>query len=350
MSIAVVILNWNGEKYLRKFLPILIEHTQNVRNTEIVVADNGSSDGSLKLLKDDFPEVRTILFEKNYGFAEGYNRALKEIESKYFVILNSDVEVTPNWLLELYEYMENNKNVSACQPKILSYNQRNSFEYAGACGGFIDKYGYPFCRGRIFGEIEEDNGQYDDIVDIFWASGACLFIRSEDFWEVGGFDEEFFAHQEEIDLCWRLKSRDKRIVCIPKSVVYHIGGGTLKTENPYKTYLNFRNNLLLLYKNLPHKLLVKTFDIRFYLDNLAAFHLLMQGKLQNAKAITDARTDFRKMVDKFSEKRNENVLKSNTSIENEIVQTSILFEYYVKGHKKFSQISKAIEVIKKKSE
>lgn len=347
MSVAVVILNWNGEKYLRKFLPILKEHTNNVRNAEIIVADNGSSDGSMKLMEEEFPEIRTILFEKNYGFAEGYNRALKEIESKYYVLLNSDVEVTENWLSTLHNYMEANEHISACQPKILSYHNREYFEYAGAAGGFIDKYGFTFCRGRIFGKVEKDEGQYDNIIDVFWASGACLFIRSADYWEVGGFDEDFFAHMEEIDLCWRLKSRGKRIVCVPQSAVYHIGGGTLKVENPYKTFLNFRNNLLLLYKNLPHKSLKKIFDIRFYLDNLAALHLLLQGRLQNARAVLDARTDFRKVVNKFNDKRNENILKSNTSIDKEIVQSSIIFEYYIKGNKKFSQIKRVAEVIKK---
>ncbi len=347
MSISIVILNWNGEKYLNKFLPILQEYTSNVEKAEIIVADNGSKDGSVKLMEEKFPEIRTILFEKNYGFAEGYNKALREVESDYYVILNSDVEVTPNWLSVLYDYMQANPDVSACQPKIRSYHRRDYFEYAGAAGGFMDKYGYPFCRGRIFGEVEKDEGQHDEVVDIFWATGACLFIRAADFWEAGGFDEEFFAHQEEIDLCWRLKSRGKRIVCVPQSVVYHIGGGTLKAESPYKTYLNFRNNLLMLYKNLPHKLFKKTFDVRFYLDNLAALHLLLQGKIQNAKAISDARTEFRKVSPKFAEKRDENILKSVTSIDKEIVQTSILYEYYVKRHRKFSQIKAAQEVIKK---
>ena len=347
MSVSIVILNWNGEKYLKKFLPILQEHTSNLEKAEIIVADNGSKDGSAKLMKEHFPEIRTILFEKNYGFAEGYNKALREVESDYYVILNSDVEVTPNWLSTLYDYMKANPDVSACQPKIRSYHRRDYFEYAGAAGGFIDKFGYPFCRGRIFGEVEKDEGQYDEVVDIFWATGACLFIHAADFWEAGGFDEEFFAHQEEIDLCWRLKSRGKRIVCVPQSVVYHIGGGTLKAESPYKTYLNFRNNLLMLYKNLPYKLFKTTFDVRFYLDNLAALHLLMQGKMQNAKAISDARTEYRKVSPKFAEKRNENILKSVTSIDKEIVQTSILYEYYVKRHRKFSQIEAAQEVIKK---
>ena len=310
-----------------------------MRDVEIVVADNGSTDGSLQLLAEKFPTVKVDAFEKNYGFAGGYNKALKNINSEYYVLLNSDVEVAKGWLSTLYDYMTNNPDVAACQPKILSYYRRNYFEYAGAAGGFIDKYGYPYCRGRIFGVVEEDTGQYDDIKDVFWASGACLFIRSADYWDAGGLDEEFFAHMEEIDLCWRLKSRGKRIVCVPQSVVYHIGGGTLNAEHPRKTYLNFRNNLLMLYKNLPHKNIKRVFDVRFYLDNLAAIHLLVQGKYQNAKAITDARTDFRAIQSKFSELRKENILKSVNSLQKEISQHSLIYEFYIKRHKKFSEIS-----------
>ncbi|MBP1637274.1 MAG: glycosyl transferase family 2 [Bacteroidetes bacterium] len=348
MSVSVVILNWNGEKYLSEFLPVLQNNLDNVPDAEIIVADNGSTDGSLKLLAERFPSVKVNAFDKNYGFAEGYNKALKNIESDYYVLLNSDVEVSKGWLSVLYEYMEKNPEVAACQPKILSYNRRNYFEYAGAAGGFIDKFGYPYCRGRIFGEVEEDLGQYDDIKDVFWASGACMFIRSVDYWEAGGLDADFFAHMEEIDLCWRLKSRGKRIVCIPQSVVYHIGGGTLSAENPRKTYLNFRNNLLMLYKNLPGKSLKRVFDIRFYLDNLAALHLLLQGKYQNAKAVTDARTDFRTIQPQFSEKRNENTLKSVNSLQHEISQHSLIYEFYIKRHKKFSEISPNVEITEMK--
>lgn len=339
MSVSVVILNWNGEKYLNEFLPVLLKNIEDVPGAEVVVADNGSTDGSLQLLSEKFPTVKVDAFDKNYGFAGGYNKALKNINTEYYVLLNSDVEVTKGWLSTLYTYMNENPEVAACQPKILSYHRRNYFEYAGAAGGFIDKYGYPFCRGRIFGEVEEDRGQYDDIKDIFWATGACLFIRSADYWEAGGLDDEFFAHMEEIDLCWRLKSRGKRIVCIPQSVVYHIGGGTLNAEHPRKTYLNFRNNLLLLYKNLPHKSLKHVFDVRFFLDNLAALHLLLQGKYQNAKAVTDARTDFRTIQSKFSDKRQENILKSVSSLQKEISQHSLIYEFYFKRHKKFSEIS-----------
>lgn len=338
MSVSVVILNWNGKKYLEEFLPHLVDSVKDMPEAEIVVADNASIDGSIQFLKENYPNIRTDVFDKNYGFAGGYNRALEKIKSEYYVLLNSDVEVTKDWLKILYDYMQVNPGVAACQPKIRSYHKRNYFEYAGASGGYIDKYGYPYCRGRIFGVVEEDKGQYDDICDVFWATGACLFIRSEEYWNAGGLDEDFFAHMEEIDLCWRLKSRGKRIVCNPQSVVYHIGGGTLDAEHPRKTYLNFRNNLLLLYKNLPHKSLIKTFNVRFYLDNLAAFHLLLQGKIQNVKAITDARTDFRNMQAKFTKKRDENILKSVKSTFREISQNSLIYEFYIKRHKKFSDI------------
>ena len=338
MSVSIVILNWNGKKYLEEFLPFLVESIKNMPEAEIVVADNASIDDSVQFLKKNYPAILTEVFDKNYGFAGGYNRALKNIKSEYYVLLNSDVEVTPDWLTVLYNYMQSNPSVAACQPKILSYHHRTYFEHAGAAGGYIDKYGYPFCRGRIFGVVEEDKGQYDDVCDVFWASGACLFIRSADFWNAGAFDEEFFAHMEEIDLCWRLKSRGRRIVCNPQSVVYHIGGGTLQADDPKKTYLNFRNNLLMLYKNLPHKSLVKTFNARFYLDNLAALRLLLQGKIEHVKAITDARTDFRTMQADFANKRNENILKSVKSTFLEISQNSLIYEFYVKRHKKFSEI------------
>ena len=337
MRTAVVILNWNGEKFLNQFLPVLLRNTQ-LPGVDIYVADNASTDNSLSLIEEQFPTVKTLLLDKNYGFAGGYNKALAQINADYFVLLNSDVEVTENWLQPLLNYMNENADVAACQPKIKSFYNRDYFEHAGASGGFIDYLGFPFCRGRVVGTAEMDRGQYDTVIDVFWATGACLLIRSELYNQVGGLDDEFFAHMEEIDLCWRLKSRGRRIVCNPQSVVYHIGGGTLKTEHPRKTYLNFRNNLLMLYKNLPHKSLKKTFDVRFYLDNLAAFHMLLQGKIQNLKAITDARTDFRNMQADFAEKRKENILKSVQSTFQEISQSSLLYEFYIKRRKKFSDI------------
>lgn len=340
-TVSVVILNWNGKKYLEKFLPFLLESIRDMPQAEIVVADNASTDDSLEFLKQNYKNsVKTIVLDRNYGFAGGYNRALKQIESDYYVLINSDVEVTKDWLKVLYNYMEANPKVAACQPKILSYHKRNYFEYAGAAGGFIDKLGYPYCRGRIFHVLEEDKGQYDDIKDVFWASGACFIIRKEDFWNVGAFDEDFFAHMEEIDLCWRINSRGRRVTCNPQSVVYHIGGGTLNAESPRKTYLNFRNNLLMLYKNLPHKSVKKTFDTRFYLDNLAAFVMLLQRKPEHLKAVTDARTDFRNMQEDFAEKRNENILKSVRSTFKTISQKSILYEFYIKRHRKFSELTR----------
>jgi len=343
MSTAIVILNWNGEKFLQQFLPVLIKYTT-LPASEIIVADNCSTDSSLSILKDQFPAIRTIILDKNYGFAGGYNKALAQINADYYVLLNSDVEVTTGWLEPLIQYLSENKDVAACQPKILSYYKRTHFEHAGAAGGFIDRFGFPFCRGRILGVVEEDKGQYDDIVDIFWASGACMAIRAEMFWKAGGLDDDFFAHMEEIDLCWRLKSRGHRIVCIPESKVYHIGGGTLNVESPHKTYLNFRNNLLMLYKNLPAIVLKRTLFWRFLFDYAAAFQLFMTGKSKNAIAVFKARKDFKKMVSNFVVKRNDNLLYSTIEHPTEILQKSIVLNYYLKGMKTFSDIG----LIKKK--
>ena len=337
MTVSIVILNWNGEKFLKKYLPILIKNTI-ADDIEIVVADNGSTDNSIELIKSSFTEVRTILFDKNYGFAGGYNKALSQIEAEYFVLLNSDVEVTESWLDPLLKYMDQHKDVAACQPKILSQVNRSYFEHAGASGGFIDKYGFPFCRGRIFGKVEQDNGQYDTIIDIFWASGACLMIRSEAFNKVGGLDDDFFAHMEEIDLCWRLKNRAYRIVCIPESIVYHVGGGTLNVEHPYKTYLNFRNNLFMLYKNLPNATLKKTLNTRFWFDYLAAFQMFITGKTKNAISVFKARKDFKNRVIYFKEKRNDNLLYSTIMDHPEMLQKSLVFEYYLSGKIFFSKV------------
>ena len=245
--VSVVILNWNGVDMLRKFIPSVIDNSVG-EGIEICVADNASSDGSLEMLRTEFPVVRLIELDRNYGFAEGYNRALAQVDAEYVVLLNSDVEVTSHWLEPLLDYMDTHSGTVACQPKLLSWHNKEYFEYAGASGGFIDRYGYPFCRGRIFDVVEKDCGQYDTVTEVMWVTGAALFIRLADYREVGGLDDHFFAHMEEIDLCWRLRSRGKKLVCIPQSVVYHVGGATLKKENPRKTFLNFRNNLLMLYK------------------------------------------------------------------------------------------------------
>ncbi|MDD4728080.1 MAG: glycosyltransferase family 2 protein, partial [Dysgonamonadaceae bacterium] len=240
-KISIIILNWNGEELLKKFLPSILMYSPSL-NCEIVVADNHSIDNSVVMLKENFPSVKLILFDKNYGFAEGYNRAIHQINATYVVLLNSDVEVTENWLQPMIDYLDSHRHTSAIQPKILSYANKQMFEYAGAAGGYIDRYAYPFCRGRILNVLEEDKGQYDNVEHVFWATGACLCIRRADYVNVGGLDNDFFAHMEEIDLCWRLQSRGKNIVVMPESVVYHVGGASLDIENPRKTYLNFRNN------------------------------------------------------------------------------------------------------------
>jgi GT2 family glycosyltransferase len=336
-SLAVVILNWNGSEYLQKFLPPLIERTT-LPGVEIVVADNGSTDNSVNLLKNDFPSVRLITLDKNYGFASGYNKALSRIDSDYFVLLNSDVEVARDWLQPMLQYMNEHSDTAACQPKIRSYSRRNCFEHAGAAGGFIDRFAYPFCRGRIFATVERDNGQYDSVADIFWATGACLFIRAGDFRAAGGFDDDFFAHMEEIDLCWRLKNRGKKIACIPESVVYHVGGGTLDMENPRKTYLNFRNSLLLLYKNLPEKQLKKTLVVRCLLDYMAALQFAASGKLQNAKSILKARRDYKQMRRNFIEKRKENLKNTTSGAYSQLFPKSIVFQYYLRKKKYYTEL------------
>ena len=337
MTTAVVILNWNGEKYLEQFLPILIENTK-LSGSEIIIADNASTDSSLLILQEKFPTIRTVVLDKNYGFAGGYNKALAQIEADYYVLLNSDVEVMPNWLEPLITYMDKHADVAACQPKIRSYFNRKYFEHAGAAGGYIDRFGFPFCRGRVLGTAEEDKGQYDNITDVFWATGACLLVRSKTFWNVGGLDDDFFAHMEEIDLCWRLKSRGYRIVCIPESTVFHVGGGTLNVENPYKTYLNFRNNLLMLYKNLPAKLLKDTMFWRMIFDYIAAIQLFVTGKPKNAISVFKARSDFKRMQPNFEEKRKQNILYSTSDNYSDILQKSIVIEYFLKGKKTFDSL------------
>ncbi len=337
MKVAVVILNWNGEGFLRQFLPVLVANT-NYEGAEIIIADNASTDGSIYYLKSDFPNLKTIILDKNYGFAGGYNKALEQISAEYYVLLNSDVEVTDGWLQPMMHFLESNKDVVACQPKIKAFHTKNYFEHAGACGGFIDYLGFPFCRGRVLGVTEKDKGQYDEVCDVFWATGACLVIRSDIFWKVGALDETFFAHMEEIDLCWRLNARGYRIVCVPQSTVYHVGGGTLNVESPHKTYLNFRNNLLMLYKNLPQQSLTKIMKWRRILDYVAAIQLYVTGKPKNAAAVIKARKDFKVMQPDFVEKRNENILYATRTYCDEMIKKSIVVEYYLKNNKKFNKI------------
>lgn len=335
MKIAVVILNWNGIDYLRQFLPAVVERSK-LPDVEIIVADNASTDGSVEMMRVEFPNIRMILLEKNYGFAGGYNKALQQVDAEYFVLLNSDVEVAADWLKPMLQYMEAHPETAACQPKILSWYRKSYFEHAGASGGFIDFLGYPFCRGRVLAECEIDAGQYDDIQEIFWATGACLMIRSSVYIEVGGLDDEFFAHMEEIDLCWRIKSRGMGIVCVPESKVFHVGGGTLNVESPRKTYLNFRNNLLLLYKNLPEYSLNHVLFVRWFLDYVAAFQLIVTGKPRNGLAVFTARRDFIRMKKNFSEKRKTNLSSTRIQMIPQILNKSIIFNYYLKGIKKYS--------------
>ncbi|MDR1811009.1 MAG: glycosyltransferase family 2 protein [Prevotella sp.] len=334
---AIVILNWNGRKLLEQFLPPLVEYSGRP-DVDIVVADNASSDNSVEFLLSAYPQIRLIRLNDNYGYAGGYNRALAEVEAEYFVLLNSDVEVTPNWLAPLLNCLDNTPDVAAVQPKLLSYSNKDCFEYAGAAGGFIDKYGYPFCRGRVFGQIEKDNGQYDEPADIFWASGACMVIRQKDFGAAGGFDAGFFAHMEEIDLCWRLHARGRRVVCLPQSTVYHLGGATLTAESPQKTFLNFRNNLLMLYKNLPEKDLKKTLRLRCLLDYLAALQLALAGKPKNARAVFAARCAYRKLCPDYRLIRDENLANTQTPVVKTVYPASLLYAFYLKGRKTYTEI------------
>ena len=336
-KVSVVILNWNGAEMLRKFLPSVIENSIS-DYVEVCVADNGSTDDSVTVLQNEFPEVRLILLDKNYGFADGYNMALQQVEAEYVVLLNSDVEVTQSWLDAMTEYLDKNSDVAACQPKILSYRNKEYFEYAGACGGYIDQFGYPFCRGRIFDSVEKDEGHYDSIADVMWATGAALFIRLEDYLKVGGLDGRFFAHMEEIDLCWRLRARGRRIVCVPQSKVYHVGGATLKKENPRKTFLNFRNNLLMLYKNSSPLRLDKVMRTRTFLDYLAATLFLLKRDLPNYKAVMNARKEYNRMKSDFKDDRTKNLTLSTSVDLKEIARYSIIKRYYIDGVKKYSDL------------
>lgn len=329
-KVAIVILNWNGQKMLAKFLPNVVEYSR--QDAEVWVADNCSSDESMHLLETQFPQVKTIVLEQNFGFAEGYNRALRQIEADYYVLLNSDVEVSHHWLVPLVEFMDSHLQVAACQPKLLSQLDKDNFEYAGACGGFLDKYGYPFCRGRIFDTVEQDNGQYDYQQEILWATGACMMVRSADYWEAGGLDGRFFAHNEEIDLCWRLRLRGRKIYCIPESEVYHVGGGTLPKGNPKKTFLNFRNNLTMLYKNLPDNELSHVMRMRYFLDYLAAFEtLVLNRNWGDFKAIWKARKAFKAWRKDFDADRAQ--IQATRVVADEPMRKpySILWCYYVKG-------------------
>ena len=335
-KVAIVILNWNGSKMLGDYLPSVLRYSK--EEAAVYVADNASTDDSLAMLREHFPEVRLIELEKNWGFAEGYNKAL-QIEAEYYLLLNSDIEVTHHWLTPMIELLDSHQDIAACQPKLLSIFDKDSFEYAGASGGYLDKYGYPFCRGRIFETVERDDGQYDNQADVLWATGAALMIRSKDYWTVGGLDRRFFAHNEEIDLCWRLRIRGRRIVCLPESYVYHVGGGTLPKGNPMKTFLNFRNNLTMLYKCLPEEDLKHVMRWRWWLDYLAAWEMLiLKQNLGDFKAVYLARQAFKRWRKDFeSDRQTIQASRVDTKIP-ERRDFSLLWQYYVKGKKTFRQL------------
>lgn len=331
-TVAVVILNWNGREFLRQFLPGVVEHSSGY--AEVIIADNASTDSSVEFLQDNFPGIRIIQNLTNGGFAKGYNDALSQVDTDYYVLLNSDIEVTENWIKPIIDLMESDPLTGACQPKLRSYHHTEKFEYAGAAGGFIDKYGYPFCRGRIFQSIETDKGQYDTPAEIFWATGACMFVKSKVYHEMGGFDEDFFAHMEEIDFCWRLKNHGYNVKYCPDSVVYHVGGGTLPKQSSQKTYLNFRNNLSLLYKNIPSDQLFHVFLVRFPLDAVAAFKFLLEAGFADFYAVLRAHGYFYKYFFKLRAKRKK--LKHNhVSL---IYNANLVWEYHIRGKHRFSKL------------
>lgn len=337
--VAVVILNWNGADMMRKYLPGVLECTEVTAGAQVYVADNGSTDESLEMVTTLFPTVKQVRLDKNYGFAEGYNRALEKVDAEYYVLLNSDVEIRDaGWLQPLLDYMDVHHDVGACQPKLLALREEGRFEYAGASGGFLDRYGYPFCRGRIFDNVENDNGQYDDVSSLLWATGACLMVRSEVYWRVGGLDGDFFAHMEEIDFCWRMRGMGMKVVCIPSSKVYHLGGATLSKENPRKTYLNFRNNRLMLYKNLPDKELNWVMGVRFILDVVAALQYLVKGHFGDARAVFDALRDFRKMKPQYVQRRKQ-IQSSRVEDPAERRRFLLLWQYHVHGRRTFNSLS-----------
>ncbi len=332
---AVVILNWNGKGFLEQFLPNVLKYSG---SSEVIVADNHSTDDSIAFLRTHFPSVRIIENPENDGFAKGYNDALKQVEAEYYVLLNSDVEVSEAWIAPVIGLMESDKGIAACQPKLLSYHVRQQFEYAGAAGGFIDKYGYPFCRGRIFDTFEMDHGQYDDTREVHWATGACLFVRSEAYHRAGGLDEDFFAHMEEIDLCWRLKNRGHKIMYCAESTVYHVGAGTLSKNSPRKTYLNFRNNLILLCKNHAHRFFWIKLILRMCLDGVAAFKFLLSGDGAHFLAVVRAHGSFYSSFSVTLAKRRNLKMQVNKYSTSAIYDRSIVADYYLRGKKYFFEL------------
>ena len=336
MKVAVVILNFNGRKFLEQFLPNVIANCDPTL-AEVVVADNASTDNSVAFMREHFPEIRLVENGSNGGFATGYNLALRQIEAQYYVLLNSDIEVASRWIEPIIEMMDADPSIAACQPKILSYYNKEKFEYAGASGGFIDKYGYPFCRGRVFQNLETDEHQYDTPMEVFWATGACMFVRADLYHQIGGLDDSFFAHMEEIDLCWRLKNAGYKVYCCPQSRVYHIGGGTLSKNSPRKTYLNFRNNLSLLVKNLPKQRVHRTILYRILLDWVAAFKFLFEGCPMDFAMVFKAHWDFYKRIKTLKENRKTTGHKMVSCI----YRRNIVFDNVLRRKKKFSELKES---------
>ncbi|EAR01477.1 glycosyltransferase family 2 protein [Maribacter sp. HTCC2170] len=332
MKIAVVILNWNGEVLLERYLPSVMKYS---KDADIYLADNASTDGSIAFVKKNHPSIKIIENEQNGGFAKGYNDALKHVEADIYCLLNSDVKVTENWLTPIKETFAENSTISIVQPKILDLLRKDHFEYAGAAGGFIDELGYPFCRGRIFQELEKDSGQYDDIREIFWATGACMFIKSEVYWNLNGFDEDYFAHQEEIDLCWRAKNAGHKVYYVGLSKVYHLGGSTLSNMNPKKTYLNFRNSLFSITKNLPRRKAFLIIFLRLVLDGIAGIRFIFQFRAKHCFAIIKAHLNFYAQFGKMYKKRE----KSNFIKKYGLIK-SIVWSHYVDGIKNFNILVK----------
>ena len=325
-KIAVVVLNWNGVELLKQFLPSIVQHSE---QATIYLADNNSKDDSITIVKEQFPSIKIIQNDANYGYANGYNMALKNVEEEYYALVNSDIEVTENWLDPILSIFDNKTEIAIIQPKILDFKNKSNFEYAGAAGGFIDQYGFPFCRGRVFATIENDNQQYDDEQEIFWASGACFFIRKEVYQKLNGFDGDFFAHQEEIDLCWRAFNLGYKVNYTYKSVVYHVGAATLNQSNPKKTFLNFRNSLVMLVKNLPKSKLISVIFIRLCLDGLAGIQLILKGKFKHCFAILKAHFYFYHLISKNLQKRN------SSQKENYYHTKSIVYSYFIRNIRMF---------------
>ena len=329
-TVAVAILNWNGKSWVEKFLPNVIENSP---EATVYIIDNHSNDDSIEFLKNNFPQTPLIILEKNYGFAEGYNRGLEKITADYYVLLNSDVQVGKNWIPPIIAEMENDENLAVCMPKLKSYYNPEYFEYAGAAGGFIDTFGYPFCNGRLFDTIEKDGGQYEEDYDIFWASGAALFVKSSVYKEIGGLDKDFFAHMEEIDFCWRVKNAGYRIKYIHNSEVFHVGGGSLPKENPFKTYLNYRNNLFMLHKNLPDNCYKSIIFKRRLLDALSWFNFILHGDFKNAKEIIHAHNEYKLAIPVLNKKRE---VSPSKKLHKEIYPHSIVWAYFIKRKKRIS--------------